>query len=933
MFSHRKHSIFVIFIFVILQGSMALAVDPWPVGWATYNDLGLDGTTGGAGGATVTVTTAEQLEYYIGRTEPYIILIQGTITMPQKQVTPNKSIIGTGLNPTIIGGFKIKRSHNVIIRNLIIKESGYDGISVEYDSHHVWIDHCRFSDCYDGLVDITHGCDYITVSWCRFSDHDHTCLLGHSDDNADEDIGHLKVTYHHNWFKSTDARNPRVRFSYLTHVFNNYYTGNNYGIASTCDAEVLVESCYFQSVKYPTRVGYGSSWDGDLVERNNIFVNCSYSPETRGTVPEPCDYYPYTLDPAADIPAIVSRGAGLFPFNDNDPPAPDPMTWVSVPAVIDGNAITMTATTAGDISGVEYFFTNETINDGSHNSGWQAGSTYIDTGLSLNTTYTYNVIARDLSDNYNETAPSDSASATTTSTPSDLTPPTPDLLTWAVSPAAISDDAITMTAATASDSSGVEYYFDNITDPTHDSGWQDSTIYTDANLLPDTTYTYTVIARDKSFWKNETVPSASESATTNPDSTAPRPDPMTWASPPEMVNASTIIMTATTATDDSGVEYYFENTTDPNHDSGWQDSPLYIDTGLAPSTTYTYTITARDLSPGYNQTIPSAPASATTGISTSQIFINFQPDGSNIPIGYNPDYGYAYGDRGSALYYGWNVDHSEHARERGAHPDQRFDTLIHFRSGGVWEIEVPNGEYDVEVTTGDPLYDSTCTINVEGVNYWNALYMNINQFSTLTKTIQVSDGKLTIDQGTAAEKATRICYVIITPVIEDQTPPIPNPMSWHNAPNAVSSSEITMTASTAYDESGVEYYFDCITPGGHDSDWQDSPTYTDTGLTNDTSYTYQVKARDKSINQNETAYSDPLLATTLIYDCIIELYSDLDSNCQVDFFDYAVFANAWAAQSPSADLNGDTYVDFLDFAHFVTEWLICNRDPDTECRQ
>jgi len=713
---------------------MTRAVDLWPIGWATYNDLGLNGTTGGAGGAIVTVTTAAELEDYIGRTDPYIILVEGTITMPQKEVKPNKTIIGTGTNPTVIGGFKIKRSHNVIIRNLIITGSGYDGISIEYDSHHVWIDHCDLSSCADGLLDITHACDYVTVSWCRFSSHDHTCLLGHADDNGDEDIGHLKVTYHHNWFDDTDSRHPRVRFSYLTHVFNNYYYGNSsYGIASTCDAEVLVEGCYFQNVDHPTYVGYGSSWDGDLVERNNIFVS-SGSPETRGTVPEPCDFYSYTLDLAADVPTLITAGAGLFPTDDNDPPIPDPMTWASLPTAIDGNAIIMTATTATDIIGVEYYFTNETITNGSHDSSWQASSTYIDTGLSLSTTYTYNVIARDLSDSNNETAPSDSESATTTDTPSDLTPPTPDLMTWAVAPADINEDAITMTATTATDDSGVEYYFENITDPNHDSGWQDSTTYTDADLLPDTTYTYAVIARDKSYWKNETVPSISESATTGPDSTAPTPDPMTWASLPEMVNSSTITMTATTASDDSGVGYYFENITDGNHDSGWQDSPAYTDVNLLPSTTYTYTVTARDLSEYNNETAPSEPNSATTAMSTSEIFINFQPEGANIPIGYNPDYGYAYGDRGSALYYGWNVDHSDHARERGAHPDQRFDTLIHFRLGGVWEIEVPNGEYDVEVTIGDPHYDSTYTINVEGVNYWNALYMNINQFSTLTKT-------------------------------------------------------------------------------------------------------------------------------------------------------------------------------------------------------
>jgi len=97
----------------------------------------------------------------------------------------------------------------------------------------------------------------------------------------------------------------------------------------------------------------------------------------------------------------------------------------------------------------------------------------------------------------------------------------------------------------------------------------------------------------------------------------------------------------------------------------------------------------------------------------------------------------------------------------------------------------------------------------------------------------------------------------------DTSPPSPNPMTWAVAPYAASSTSVSMTATTASDPSGVEYYFDCLTAGGHDSNWQDSPAYTDTGLTPGIEYTYQVKARDKSPNLNETAFSSPASATPL----------------------------------------------------------------------
>jgi hypothetical protein len=96
------------------------------------------------------------------------------------------------------------------------------------------------------------------------------------------------------------------------------------------------------------------------------------------------------------------------------------------------------------------------------------------------------------------------------------------------------------------------------------------------------------------------------------DTTPPTPDPMTWASPPAPVDPSTIGMTATTATDPSGVEYYFECTSGGCSDSGWQDSPTYVDTGLSPLTLYTYRVKARDKSAAQNETGWSAEASATT---------------------------------------------------------------------------------------------------------------------------------------------------------------------------------------------------------------------------------------------------------------------------------------------------------------------------------
>ncbi len=97
--------------------------------------------------------------------------------------------------------------------------------------------------------------------------------------------------------------------------------------------------------------------------------------------------------------------------------------------------------------------------------------------------------------------------------------------------------------------------------------------------------------------------------------------------------------------------------------------------------------------------------------------------------------------------------------------------------------------------------------------------------------------------------------------------PRPDPMAWEMEPTAASSTAIVMVAVVAAstDNSGVEYYFKCDTPGGHDSGWQDGPGYTDAPLAPNTSYFYRVKARNKT-DLVETEYSQARSATTLPVD-------------------------------------------------------------------
>ncbi|GIF66776.1 hypothetical protein Ais01nite_48110 [Asanoa ishikariensis] len=283
-------------------------------GFASVPALGLSGTTGGAGGPTVTVDTSTELLEAIDTVGPMTIQVAGRIAITSKQgVRPNKTIVGVGSSPTIAGGgFDFYRSSNVIVRNLTFVDAEDDAINVGQESHHVWIDHNTFVSPVDGSIDIVRGADYVTVSWNHFAATDKSMLISHSDGAASTDVGHLKVTIHHNFFDRSRQRHPRVRFGEPVHVYNNYFLDNElYGVASTMNGGVLVEGNYFSGVPFPcfSASGYADSGPGRLVQRDNVLTG-SGPCEVAGSVVEPRTYYPYTMDSATTVPARVAAGAG-----------------------------------------------------------------------------------------------------------------------------------------------------------------------------------------------------------------------------------------------------------------------------------------------------------------------------------------------------------------------------------------------------------------------------------------------------------------------------------------------------------------------------------------------------------------------------------------------------------------------------------------------
>ncbi|GAA1717271.1 pectate lyase [Isoptericola hypogeus] len=279
----------------------------------------------------------------------------------QVHVGSNVTIVGVGDDARVVGAnLRIRDSHNVIVRNLTLSDgydcfpqwdptdgddgawnSAYDNLSV-WTSTRVWIDHNTFDDgdhpasslptvfgntfeVHDGLLDVTHGGDLVTVSWNRFEAHDKTMIIGSSDSRT-QDRGQHRVTIHHNHWQDIGQRAPRVRFGDV-HVYDNSYeqttdAGFQYLWGAGKESSLVVENNAVRLARGvdPARVvgAYGGamlSETGTLVNGRRVDVVGAFN--ATATTPladearwSPSDHYRYRLLPTWAVPAVVDAGAG-----------------------------------------------------------------------------------------------------------------------------------------------------------------------------------------------------------------------------------------------------------------------------------------------------------------------------------------------------------------------------------------------------------------------------------------------------------------------------------------------------------------------------------------------------------------------------------------------------------------------------------------------
>ncbi|WP_430785335.1 RICIN domain-containing protein [Actinoplanes sp. G11-F43] len=288
--------------------------------WSNVADGFAQGTTGGAGGATVTVSGYADLLRYATATEPYVIRVNGTMTSAtygyEIPVKSNKTIVGVGTTGRLKGGgfFLGAGVRNVIIRNLTIgdtdmaaddpddKDYDYDGIQMD-TADHVWIDHNTFQNINDGTIDSRKDTNHVTVSWNRMGGHNKNFGIGWTENVV------ARMTIHHNWIHNTNQRNPSADNLAYAHLYNNYMQNiTSYGNYARGATRMVIENSYFENVKNPY---YPDTATGaQLRQTGSIVVNSSGRQETSGSAFTPSSFYSYTLDPAAGVPALVKASSG-----------------------------------------------------------------------------------------------------------------------------------------------------------------------------------------------------------------------------------------------------------------------------------------------------------------------------------------------------------------------------------------------------------------------------------------------------------------------------------------------------------------------------------------------------------------------------------------------------------------------------------------------
>jgi chitodextrinase len=549
----------------------------------------------------------------------------------------------------------------------------------------------------------------------------------------------------------------------------------------------------------------------------------------------PSTSYTYTVkayDASGNVSAASSSVSVTTASSTGDTAPPTTPTGLSSPSQA-GTALDLSWTASTDDTSVAGYqiFRNGTLVGTT--SAAQIGTTNIptptlftDTGLTASTSYTYTVKAFDPAGNLS------AASAPITVTTAALSSGggggggTPPSVPTGLSSTGQTSTSISLswTASTAGSSpvAGYDIYRNGTKVAT-----STSTSYTDTGLSPSTSYTYTVDAFDSSG----DVSARSSSLTVSTKAAPTVPAGLTASK--ETSSSIAFSWTASTEASSSvaGYDIYRNGTK-----IGTSTSTSFTDTGLSPSTSYSYTVDAYD--PAGNVSA----ASAAMAVSTTATGVS----GYQAESPANTLAGGAIVQACSACSGGQKVGYIGNG---GA---LTFNQVT-ASSAGSHTLTVYYVDGDAGRSATVTVNGTATTVAFHGTNdnNWNAV-------QSLTLTVTLNSGSNTIEFSNPSGYAPDIDQITVsgTGGGGGTTPPtVPTGLS---SPSQTSTSiSLSWTAST--DSTSPVAGYD-IYRNGTKIGTSTSTSFTDTGLSPSTSYTYTVDAYDSA--GDISAVSAPLTVST-----------------------------------------------------------------------
>ncbi len=291
--------------------------------------------------------------------ESYSLCEVGTLYNAYKKIVQlnlisNTTLIGIDSASGLVGGtLSISNISNVAIRNLILRDaydpfphheagdgwnSQYDGIVIQNTTSGIWIDHCTIEDTmngsdantdyvtnasgtkehwnpYDGQCDIKGTANSVTVSYCKFKNHDKSMLIC----SGESDTGTKNVTIMNCGFYGITQRTPLVGHANV-HMYNCYFDSGNgnykssYAIGCRYAFKIIAENNYFTSA-ITNSVLKSSSPAGSIylsgnTDNSKSGVDSNMSSYTVDSVPFDPGYDYSDMISASEVPENIEDNAG-----------------------------------------------------------------------------------------------------------------------------------------------------------------------------------------------------------------------------------------------------------------------------------------------------------------------------------------------------------------------------------------------------------------------------------------------------------------------------------------------------------------------------------------------------------------------------------------------------------------------------------------------